>query len=142
MRKLSIVALMMGAMVVSWSALSVAQRGGDTQPQEGEADKETHQLPDGYAAVVTKGQRRRIYAIQDSYQDEIDSLQQQIDDLEQKRDREVAQILDDEQKRIVTYILKLRAAERAEEEKAKAATAEPPTPPDADAAAAASAASE
>lgn len=116
MRKLSIVALLVGVASAAHVVSGLAQQpAAEPMPASPEA-KETHQLPDGYAAVVTRGQRRRIYVIQDQYQVEIGKLQQQIDQLLQKRDQEVARILDDEQRRIIAYILKLRADERQQDE--------------------------
>ncbi|HAY78985.1 MAG TPA: hypothetical protein DCY79_04190 [Planctomycetaceae bacterium] len=137
MRKLSIVTLCVGVATTFHALSLLAQEPGDASrpanlpmPAAAEEGKETHQLPDGYGAVVTRGQRRRIYGIQDQYQGEIDKLQRQINLLLRQREQEIARILDDEQRRIIAYILKLRADEREQE-----ASAEGGTVPGADAAA-------
>ncbi len=68
MRKLSIVTLCVGVATTFHALSLMAQEPGDASrpanlpmPAAAEEGKETHQLPDGYGAVVTRGQRRRIY---------------------------------------------------------------------------------
>ncbi len=88
--------------------------------QEAEASRsvsedESGRLPAGYAAVVTKAQRKRIYEIQDQYQKQIEELNKQIAQIAGQRDQAIAGVLDEEQTRIVSYIQKLRERERKEE---------------------------
>lgn len=78
-------------------------------------DDEAGRLPPGYTVVVTKSQRSKIYAIQDTYQKQLDDLKKQIAQIESKRDQEIESILDEEQKKIIAYVLKLRERERQPE---------------------------
>lgn len=80
---------------------------------QGEAS-EVQRLPPGYTEIITHSQRRKIYAIQQSYQGQIDSLQAQIDAIESKRDAEIEQILDADQREVLKFILMIRERNRQE----------------------------
>ena len=118
-RGLVVVVLAAGIGSASWLASALAQEpaAGATPaaavPRVG--DDEAGRLPPGYTAVVTKSQRTKIYAIQDSYQKQLDDLKKQIAQIEGKRDQEIASVLDDEQKKIIEYVIKLRERERTQE---------------------------
>ena len=92
----------------------------------GVGDDDAGRLPVGYSAIVKKSQRRTIYAIQDTYQKQIEVLNQQILVLEQKRDAEIVNVLSEEQKTVLALILKLREEEKAEEAEANAAATAAP----------------
>jgi len=119
-RRVGVVLFAVVAMgVLSVLATSFAQDEGARV-----GDDEAGRLPVGYSAIVKKSQRKQIYAIQDKYQKQISVLQKQIDAIEQERDAEVVNVLSEEQKKILAFILKLRAEEKAENAKAaKQATA-------------------
>jgi TolA-binding protein len=104
-----------GIALASLLATSFAQ---DAETSVG--DDESGRLPAGYSVVVKKSQRKAIYAIQDTYQKQIDVLNQQIAALEKKRDAEIDAVLSDEQRTILAMILKLRSEEKAEEAAASA----------------------
>jgi len=113
-RRVGIVLFAVGAIgVLSVLATSFAQ---DEANQVG--DDEAGRLPVGYSAIVKKSQRKQIYAIQDKYQTQIDDLKKQIDAIEEQRDAEIVNVLSEEQKKILAFILKLRAEEKAEDAKA------------------------
>lgn len=91
--------------------------GQDENPADtAEAKAETfRRLPAGYSDIITNAQRRQIYSIQEKYQAKIDDLLKQISAIEKERDDEVAEVLDDEQKQILKFILKIRERNRTEE---------------------------
>ena len=103
---------------VIWLTNTAAQEAAPAAPAAAEAragDDEAGRLPTGYSLVVTKTQRTKIYAIQDSYQKQLDDLKKQIVAIEGKRNQEIESVLDDEQKKIIEYVTKLRERERKQE---------------------------
>ncbi len=102
--------LIAGCGTVAWYA-----EAQDAQPAARLGDDEAGRLPPGYTVVVTKQQRAKVYAIQDSYQKQLDDLQKQIAAIEAKRDSEIAALLTEEQKKILGYVLKLRESERKQD---------------------------
>ncbi len=116
---LVVVVLTAGVGSATWLASTIAQEAAPEAAAPRVGDDEAGRLPPGYTIVVSKAQRTKIYAIQDSYQKQIDDLKKQIEQIEGKRDAEIASVLDDEQKKIVDAVLKLRERER----KAESATA-------------------
>jgi hypothetical protein len=95
-------------------------------------DDDGGRLPVGYSAIVKKSQRKAIYAIQETYQKQVEVLNRQIREIEQKRDAEIAEVLTDEQKTVLALILKLRAEEKAEEANAAASSPAAASAPAAD----------
>jgi peptidoglycan hydrolase CwlO-like protein len=123
MKRVLVVALLMiGIGSAAWLANTIAQEAtpAATVPRVG--DDEAGRLPPGYSIVVTKSQRAKIYTIQDSYQKQLDDLKKQIATIESKRDQEIAGVLDDEQKKIIEYVYKLRERERKAEPVAESAS--------------------
>jgi TolA-binding protein len=118
-RVLMVVALVAGVGSVTWVASSIGQES-ETPTTLQVGDDEAGRLPPGYTIVVTDAQRSRIYAIQDSYSAQIADLQKQITQIEGKRDLEIAALLDDEQKTVVSYVLKLRERQRSQRAKTAA----------------------
>ena len=59
--------------------------------------KSGRRLPQFYGKVVDQPQRKQIYAIQESYESEIQKLEQQLQALKDKRDAEIRAILRPEQ---------------------------------------------
>ena len=116
---LVVVALTIGVGAVTRVASIVAQEAAPANAARGVGEDEAGRLPPGYTVVVTKAQRARIYAIQDSYQKQLEDLKKQISQIEAKRDQEIASLLDEEQKKIVAYVLKLRDLERKQEPSAE-----------------------
>lgn len=114
-RVLVVSVLTAGVGSAAWMANAIAQEAapGAAAPRVG--DDEAGRLPPGYTVVVTKEQRARIYAIQDSYQQQLDDLKKQIAAIESKRDQEIAGLLDSEQKTILAYVLKVRERDRKKE---------------------------
>lgn len=110
-RSAVVVAITVGMGSAIWYASAIAQ---EAAPVAGVGDDEAGRLPPGYTVVVTKSQRSKIYAIQDSYQKQLDDLKKQISQIESKRDQEIESLLDDEQKKIISYVLKLRERERGQ----------------------------
>lgn len=100
---------------------SIAQEA-DPAAEKRVGDDDAGTLPPGYSVVVKQSQRKQIYAIQSQYAKQIDEIKKQIAALEAKRDAEIRNVLNDEQKRILAYVLKLREDERQEAAKARAAT--------------------
>ena len=107
------VAVGMGSAI--WLASAIGQ---EAAPAARVGDDEAGRLPPGYTVVVTKSQRAKIYSIQDGYQKQLDELKKQIAQIEAKRDQEIESLLDDEQKKIISYVLKLRERERNQESNA------------------------
>ena len=119
-RVLVVAAMTVGIGSAAWLANTLAQEAAPGAAAPGAAaprvgDDEAGRLPPGYAVVVTKSQRAKIYAIQDSYQKQLDDLKKQISEIESKRDKEIDGVLDDEQKKIIEYVYKLRERERKTE---------------------------
>lgn len=111
-----VAALIVSAASISWLAATRAQDAPNNAPAATRVgDDEAGRLPPGYTVVVTKAQRSRIYAIQDSYQKQLEDLKKQIEQIEGKRDAEIASLLNQEQKTIISYVLKLRESERKQE---------------------------
>ncbi|MDA1052054.1 MAG: hypothetical protein O3C40_16430 [Planctomycetota bacterium] len=114
-RVLVVAVLTVGIGSAAWLANTIAQEAAPDAAAPGVGDDEAGRLPPGYTVVVTKSQRAKIYAIQDSYQKQLDDLKKQISAIEGKRDKEIEGLLDDEQKKIIEYVLKLRERERKAE---------------------------
>ncbi|MCA9119939.1 MAG: hypothetical protein H6822_00755 [Planctomycetaceae bacterium] len=112
MRSVVVVGFAVGIVSAIWFTTAMAQ---DAAPVARVGDDEAGRLPPGYTVVVTKSQRSKIYAIQDTYQKQLDDLKKQIAQIESKRDQEIESILDEEQKKIIAYVLKLRERERQPE---------------------------
>ncbi|MEO8498036.1 MAG: hypothetical protein ABI614_23470 [Planctomycetota bacterium] len=110
--------LVLAAVLTESLAQPPATSNAPAAPQVG--DDEAGRLPPGYSAIVTRGQRAKIYGVQEKYQKEIDALQKQIDQIAATRDQEIESVLDEKQKELVLYVLKLREKERAEASPAKA----------------------
>jgi TolA-binding protein len=95
-----------------WLASTIAQEAAPAAARPNVGDDEAGRLPPGYTVVVTRDQRAKIYTIQDTYQKQIDALKKQIAEIEGQRDNEIESLMDDEQKKIIAYVLKLRERER------------------------------
>ncbi|MEX0820350.1 MAG: hypothetical protein WD070_12190 [Pirellulaceae bacterium] len=95
-----------------WLASTFAQEAAPAAARPNVGDDEAGRLPPAYTVVVTRDQRAKIYAIQDTYQKQIDALKKQIAEIEGQRDNEIEGLMDDEQKKIIAYVLKLRERER------------------------------
>ena len=58
-------------------------------------------LPNGFTKLkITDPQRQKIYSIQASFKSQIDDLQKQLADLQVKRDTEIMNVLNDDQKKL------------------------------------------
>ncbi|MDA1055488.1 MAG: hypothetical protein O3C40_34240 [Planctomycetota bacterium] len=114
-RFLLVAVLAVGVGSAAWLANTIAQEAAPAATAPRVGDDEAGRLPPGYTVVVTKSQRAKIYAIQDSYQTQLDDLKKQIAQIESKRDQEIASVIDEEQKKIIEYVLKLRERERKQE---------------------------
>ena len=122
MRK-QVYVLMLVCMVVASSNLIGQQ---ETAPETTDSDvSENNRLPPGFSEIITNSQKRKIYKIQQSYQSQIDALRSQIEAIESKRDAEVSAILDDEQKEVLKFILKIRERNRNENEQDSADSPSP-----------------
>jgi len=114
-RVLVVAVLTVGIGSVAWLTNTIAQEAAPAATAPRVGDDEAGRLPPGYAVVVTKSQRAKIYTIQDSYQKQIDDLKKQLATIESKRDQEIEGVLDEEQKKIIEYVYKLRERERKAE---------------------------
>lgn len=121
--RVSILVLMASSLVLAavlTESLAQPPAAASATPSSQVGDDDQGRLPPGYAAVVTRAQRAKIYSLQDKYQKDIDALNKQIEQLTAARDKEVESVLDEKQKEIVQYVVKLREKEREEETKSKA----------------------
>ncbi len=78
-------------------------------------------LPAYYSGVVTEGQRREIYKIQERYAVRIDELKAQLEALEQERDDEIEAVLTKAQRERVQKAREDAADKRKKPAVAKAA---------------------
>lgn len=117
---------LLGIVLLLGSALVVAQ-DQETKPRR----MARGILPPYYAAVVAPDQRERIYAIQQSYADQISKLEEQLAEIKAKRDKEVAAVLTPEQaakvKTLVEEAKAKREAARAARQAANSADGAPAT---------------
>ena len=102
---------------------AAAKSAPKQKTQAAKQKKPRGRLPNYYGKIGVSGeQRKKIYAIQGSYQPQLVELRKQIADLLAKRDAEMASVLTDSQKE---QLSKLRdaAKKRAADRKKKKASA-------------------
>lgn len=91
-----------GTIGVSVRSSAIAQEAVKTEKSEGakKSAKSGDRLPANYAKIgVSEDQRKKIYEIQNKYDDQISALQKQIADLKAKETAEVEAVLTPEQKK-------------------------------------------
>jgi len=69
-------------------------------------------LPPYYSGIVTEGQRREIYKIQERYADKITDLQDQLQALQDERDEEIGAVLTKAQRERLEKVREEAAAKR------------------------------
>lgn len=99
----------------SGKAASKAEKGDGTKKASRSGDR----LPANYGKIgVSEDQRKKIYEIQNKYNDQIDALQKQIADLRAKEKAEVEAVLTAEQKKSLQTANEESQKKAAEKKKA------------------------
>ena len=112
----------------------VSFAAGEPTGESESAPKIVRRLPNHYSKLVDDSQRKKIYAIQSKYAEQIETLQEQLKELMLERDAEIRAVLSAEQQKKLDELLsavksramarRRAAAERAESNTAEAAATE------------------
>jgi len=93
-------------------AVSILTVSGDFSVCQEPKEKAKGRLPAYYADIVTDAQRQRIYEVQEKYSAKLAALKQEMETLEARRDKEVEDVLDAQQKAKLKKALEAAAAKR------------------------------
>ena len=88
---------------------AAAESGQKGQKAEGKSGR---RLPQFYGKVVDQPQRKQIYAIQESYEADIQKLEQELQALKDKRDAEIRALLRPEQVKEIDRLMADAQAKR------------------------------
>jgi Spy/CpxP family protein refolding chaperone len=98
---------LIGSFATSITAQDTASDDATTNAPAAAAtdDDDSHRrLPAYYNDLVTPGQRKQIYSIQDRYEDQIEELKRQLREVVTKRDAEVLAVLQPEQRDLLDVV--------------------------------------
>ena len=108
------------------AAQSSSTNSKSGEKKSGDA-KKINRLPSNFGKLgLSDSQRDKIYGIQNSFADQIDSLESQIDAMKQKRDKEIDAVLSADQRKALNDL-----AETAKDTKAKSKKVDSEKKPDA-----------
>jgi Spy/CpxP family protein refolding chaperone len=111
-----LVALMVGTFVSAQDKKPDAAKAGD---KKAEAKKSGNRLPANFGKLdLSDDQKTKIYAVQDTYDTQIDELTAKLKSLKEKQDTEIEAVLKPEQAK---QLADLRAAAKKKNEDKKAA---------------------